>query len=262
MTAPIGQRVAWFCSKVFITNEYATYLKTEAPPYVGLQILNDWRAGKSPLMALAQLQQANSSEGLTMLVLHSGVPHDDAQGSKLMEVADRAVDFTRHFSSGYRACEYLQELYNDFTCAWADGAGLHMRTDYTAYFDCQRVPASQRPCVRLYGVTPEEAKRTPGTVASVIFNYQPPRFCFSLTEQQLLLFAICGTTDEELAELLNAAIVTVRKRFERIYGRVEEVAPQLFPNTNSQDAKRGGERKRYLIAYLHDHLEELRPCRK
>jgi len=54
----------------------------------------------------------------------------------------------------------------------------------------------------------------------------------------------------------------VKKRWSAIYERVADVDSELLPPSVANGAhalSRGAERRRYLLNYLRQHLEELRP---
>ena len=249
--------IVWFSLKVFISDEYAGFLKTDAPPYVGREVLRSWLKGASPCLDARDVRQANSSTGVNILVLNSGAPKRMRAPERMRRLADHAVDFARYCSAGYRCKELLQEFYDDFTCSWATGAGFRLRSEYG--WHGASIDNSVRP--RLYGVTAEEAAVSAGTLASTIFSYQPPRFFFRPNEQDLLVEALVGETDETLAKSLGLALVTVRKRWDGIYERVADALPEILqPSRPLENGARGGEKKRLLLSYLRQHPEELRPC--
>lgn len=262
--APPGQRITWFCLKVFIEDDYAEYLRKEAPPFVGAQVLRSWRKGRSPLMTAAQVQHANSTEGVNILVLNSGAPRHMMTGDNLTMLAERVVDFSWYFSSGYRCKEMFEEFYDDFTCQWAQNAGFRLRTAYSRYYEShpeERRPEGERPY--LYSVTAAEAHESAGTLASLIFRWKQPLFFFRPIEQELLLEALLGETDEDLARSLGVAMVTVRKRWDSIYDRVAAIRPAVLSSEwPSQSTCRSHEKKRRLLSYLRQHIEELRPIRQ
>ncbi len=101
-----------------------------------------------------------------------------------------------------------------------------------------------------------------GSWAGALFDYNPPRFGFSRSEQQLLASAWHGGTDEELSEVLGISISAVKKTWQTIYQRVTARRPDLTPPSKHSDSAprdRGKEKKQRLIAYLREHPEELRP---
>jgi DNA-binding CsgD family transcriptional regulator len=95
-----------------------------------------------------------------------------------------------------------------------------------------------------------------------LFEYQPPQFGFSRSEQRLLLLALNGGTDQELSVELGISLFTVKKTWRAIYERVSACRPELIPFNSAAEngtSERGREKKQRLIAYLREHLEELRP---
>jgi hypothetical protein len=114
----------------------------------------------------------------------------------------------------------------------------------------------------VFGLTRELGLKHLGLWAATLFVYERPRFCFSRGEQRLLLAALRGGTDEELSDELATSIATVKKMWLSIYERVAAGAPELIPVHSQADfgmSERGKEKKHRLLAYLRDHLEELRP---
>jgi hypothetical protein len=112
------------------------------------------------------------------------------------------------------------------------------------------------------GLRKEEAFANPGSRLSSFFVRMPPRFHFNRSEQLLLQHALMGETSDELAASLCISPWTVKKRWHAIYERVADVDRELLlpPVANSPDAtSRGAERRRHLLHYLRQHLEELRP---
>src|SRR5215475_13015188 len=86
---------------------------------------------------------------------------------------------------------------------------------------------------------------------------------FSPGEQRLLLTALLGGTDEDLADELGISLSAVKKAWLSIYERVSIYDPKLVPSPAPNEEgipERGKMKKHRLLAYLHDHPEELRPA--
>ena len=113
----------------------------------------------------------------------------------------------------------------------------------------------------LTGMTRELALAQNGSwLGSLFLLYQPPQIGFSRSEQRLLLSAMSGSTDQELSDEMAVSLATVKKTWRSIYDRVAVRSPELVPgNANEASNRRGKEKKQRLIAYLREHLEELRP---
>ncbi len=164
---------------------------------------------------------------------------------------------------GYRIKEFLTDPIGRETLQWMLEAGARLRRDYSNYFRqnpfLEREP-SQRPC--LVGLTREEALVHPGSNVASLFIYTAPRFHFSRSQRMLLQHALMGQTCEKLATSLSLSPWTVKKRWQAIYERVTDVDNELLPLPIAHGARgssRGAERRRHLLNYLRQHLEELRP---
>ncbi len=260
--APLGKRIVWQCFKVFVTDDFARSLYApNATPLASRQLLERFRHGVSlPLLDREQIRCINSGAngGLNMLVTHYGSPFPmDPKNDSWREVGGNLLLFTEYFSSGHRVRELIEEFYDDYNAQLAQEAGFCPRTEFADYYHDKPEPNPfYKP--RVLAATPDEVHERPGTIAAAILHYDPPRFYFNDREQELLLSALIGETDEGIAERMNVASVTVRKRWDSIYGRVESAHPGFFGD-HTDTPKRGTEKKRTLIAYLRHHHEELRP---
>src|SRR5205807_2542776 len=164
---------------------------------------------------------------------------------------------------GYRIKEFLTDPIGRETSQWMLNAGARFRRDYSNYFrqnPLHEPESSQRPC--LVGLTKDEALVHPGSNVASLFIYTAPRFHFSQSQRTLLQHALMGQTCEKLATSLCLSPWTVKKRWQAIYDRVMDVDSELLPLPLAYGAhasSRGAERRRHLLNYLRQHLEELRP---
>jgi DNA-binding CsgD family transcriptional regulator len=273
ISAASGSRILWFCFKVFASDEQAEYFKWEAPPFLGRNLMELHRQKLPlPLMTPDQLRKANApnGSGVTMVVLNSGfAPSVLEDTEKMALISDKVIDFNCYFVAGYNLNEVLLELYDDFSFAWARGAGYHPRSDYSPYYERRDTHTElEKNCPRpqLWGVNREEGHQGIGTVAGIVFKYQTPQFYFRPADQEMLMWALASATDAELAEELCLSPNTIKRRWKTIYERVEMVNPTLFEHVfrtgESGSGERGSERRRHLLNYLKQHPEELRPLPK
>ncbi len=106
------------------------------------------------------------------------------------------------------------------------------------------------------------ADTPPSTPVSAVFTYLPPRFRFTAGEQRMLLRAIDGLTDEEIAGTLDVSRDAVKRTWRSIYDHVIQVMPDLVerrPAGGSGEGARGQEKRRRIVAYVRDNTQELRP---
>jgi hypothetical protein len=73
-------------------------------------------------------------------------------------------------------------------------------------------------------------------------------------------------TDTELASALGISVSVVKKTWLSIYQRAGCLLPEpiltntsLYDGAGKPEGERGKEKRRMLLAYVRDHLEELRP---
>ncbi|MBV9851285.1 MAG: tetratricopeptide repeat protein, partial [Armatimonadetes bacterium] len=256
---PAGRGVAYFCLIVFLTDSFAEYVRATAAPCFALQALRRWRAGAPPFLDLDSIRRANTDGGLVMACLQSGAPEEYLAGEAGREVRDLIAESMALVCGGYRLREFFIESYSPASQAWQENAGFRVCNDYAAYYAACDPPPGQRACLNV--ATRQQTRAGEGTVVASVFNHRPPRFGFTDGEQELLRWALTGLTDEELAAELSLAVISVSKRWSRIYERVLDVAPGLFPpEATAGGQKRGPEKRRRLLHYLRRHPEELRPA--
>jgi hypothetical protein len=153
--------------------------------------------------------------------------------------------------------ERLQWAVDSGGLFWDPIRALYTRTPPVTLEEFFREP-------HIIGITRElEAGRLGSWVGS-LFDYHPPQFGFSRSEQKLLLSALAieTGTDRELAQHLGVSVPTIKKMWLSIYRRIGERMPQLIPesaNGESRATERGKEKRRRILAYLRVHREELRP---
>ena len=77
------------------------------------------------------------------------------------------------------------------------------------------------------------------------------------------LRALLNESDSEIASAMTISLDAVKKTWRRAYDRVAVAAPSLLGKaTAAASNRRGTEKRRHLLEYLRDHLEELRPTSK
>ena len=258
---PVGERLVQFGATVFLTDAFVRETAAEMRPHLGVRVVTDILAGRSPVLSLAEIRGANSRDGLNLFALHFGVSMQRVEARDLPVVYARIPENFFYLHQGYNFKEILVEFCDEGVVQFSLASGFHLRTDYADFYDSHRLPLpppGRRP--RRLGVKRGEAADAPGTYIGKIFPYQRPQFFFTQGEQRLLLRALQGDTDEEAALALHIAVPTVKTRWRAIYDRVQARAPDLLPKIGVSQATRGGEKRRLLLNYLRQHLEELRPA--
>jgi len=239
---PAGRRLVHFGASVFVTDDFAREVRARPRPCLSDVVLDRILAGHSPVLDAPAIRHANTGGGLNVFVLHVGMAAaldpDERQA-----VLARAPDTFFLVHQGFRLKEILLQYEDEGPQRFAEAGGFQWRDRASG----------------LLGLTREEARARPGAYAGRLFAYEPPRLGFGAREQQILQRALLGETDAETAEALHLATDTVKARWRGIYGRVAERAPELLPQGEGADLKRGAEKRRHLLHYLRHHPEELRP---
>jgi len=81
-----------------------------------------------------------------------------------------------------------------------------------------------------------------------------PRFGFTDLEQNVLALALRGSTDVEIAEYLGLTLVTIKKRWDRIFHKVEPFG--ALDIALSDDTTAGKQRRRVVLQMMKEHPEE------
>ena len=109
-------------------------------------------------------------------------------------------------------------------------------------------------------ITHEDALAVTGSFVGPLFHHREPMLQLRDADQRLLLTALDGLTDQELAVKLNLSLITVKKRWIGIFEETAAIKPDLLAAGCSNDGgQRGKQKRHHLRAYLRSHPEELRP---
>lgn len=261
--APVGKRFHYSAVGVYLTDEYAETLKRGEAAYVSRRILSMWLAGRAPLLNAKQIQIANSTTGLRLLVIHTGLLPEDLDPVAGRHIRDSTDKYCYYGMGGFNYREILFEVYGDFQKQWFTGIGMLPKADNNVFFAAQKLPTPfPEHYPYLMGVTSEESAVRHGYIIRHGFVTGQPRFFFKSLERKMLLFAMEGLTDEEVAKYLCVSLGTVRKYWEAIYERVGEVAPELLETAVGKQARSGGhgaQKRRRLLNYIRHNIEETRP---
>jgi hypothetical protein len=249
------------CSAI-ISADFLQEAKTPPFFWIGPELARRVCLGQSPLLSDKQVREGNSHGGLNVTIW------ERAQHVRDMHRIEVSNSFFSTFIELHRGFQ-LKEIVGQGSTV--ETLAAHSRNGYlfiskgdgkyTETMDKQPHDLIREP--HLTGLTRELAFSRLGTWASTLFLYEPPRFGFSPGEQRLLLTALLGGTDEDLADELGISLSAVKKAWHSIYERVSNYDAKLVPSPAPVEegiAERGKMKKQRLLAYLRDHPEELRPA--
>lgn len=261
--APRRSQVVSFGATVFVTDAFCALARSSFSPYLGDQLARHYLASKPVALNRKQIGRANARTGLNVMMCFSACRPDGLSRQHLLAVHEKQSEAFYHALGGYRVKEFVAELIGEEPFHRMLDAGARLRRNYLHHFRKRRLPVPQsarRPW--LVGLTKEEAFAHPGAHVAGLFVCPAPRFHFNRSEQALLLHALREETCEELATSLFISPWTVKKRWQAIYERVAKIDHELLPPLRAGSlhaTSRGLERRRHLLNYLRQHLEELRP---
>jgi hypothetical protein len=252
---------------VFVTDDFVRELKTPPGIWIGPELLKRIGRGDSPILSDSEFREANSRGGLNLLVWE-GCIRPGFEKSK--ELFRQHMNTFLEEHTGFLLNEVISsqpESVERFRWTLQSGAMLWNPVvgRYEESFKKDPKEIIMKP--HLLGITRKlELERPDNTISWVgaLFDYHPPHCGFSRSEQRMLLVALDGRgTDRELSRKLGVSVSTVKKKWLSVYRRMADRLSKLDPN-HSQPGwpmiQRGAEKKRYLLAYLRKHPEELRPA--
>jgi hypothetical protein len=252
-------QVAAFGVSVFVREDVLRQLKTAPLVWIGPELV--WRAHASDgaILSPKEIRDANSGAGLSLVVwagLVSAPPPNERIHTELWKAF-----FEAHV--GYHISELICQPLDPLQAHATIQAGLSMLSGDGQYVDDARSEPWEKLTENAFilGGDRQLVAKHFGCWLSALFTYTPPRIHFRPAEQRLLLAALSGLTDEELSNALGVSHSAVKKTWCVVYDRAAAALPDEFLDKmdDKPETRRGKQKKQRLLAYLRDHMEELRP---
>lgn len=258
--------ICLFGFSAMVRDDFLREMKKLPPFWVGPELTRRVIEGESPVLTDKELREANSRDGLNLLVWEScAMPGYEARSElpRYMMVAftevHRGYLWKEIIAVQSESPDRLRHTLRTGGFLWDPIGGCYTDGGSKDPDEIVRTP-------HIVGVTRELERSRPGNWSGSwvggLFDYQAPVLGFNRSEQRLLSGALSGATDERLAGMLGASPPTVKKMWVSIYNRVKDRLPALIPDplrTDTLAGSRGKEKRRGLLAYLREHSEELRP---
>lgn len=255
---PVAQKIFCMASGVFVTPEFSARLLSDRRAFLADEIYRRELAGEPVILARTDVARSNTGQGVDVVGLDYAVESlrwSDFAGLRLLPLITESM---RAWIGGYRLRSMHRELFEPALHLMARAAGWRRRNPTV---DAPRGASSLRGLrPALYGLTLSEALTAPGSAASLHFLYTEPTLRFTPAQQELLLLALLGQSDLESANSLKKSLGTIKKQWQAVFEWVSRMPPDWIPPdvVGSDDGKRGVEKRRRLLQYLRQHLEELR----
>jgi hypothetical protein len=235
----VGLGAACFVSAQFIDAEL-----TDPRPGIIARFMEGFVAGRPMVLNRAEVARGNAGEGVDILQIYGTLRPGLSQQEEFEAVALLWSKFSE-YCNGHRIRRAMSEITSESERRFTRGSGLKL-------------------------IELEEANRflacaTPGSVADVpssaglgIFIYKEPVLRLRETDQELLLAAIEGGTDEEIGIRLGLNQNAVKARWRSAPARIAEARPDLV-ECEDRGEGRGPQKRHHILAYVREHFEELRP---
>ncbi|MEZ5819021.1 MAG: hypothetical protein R3D44_18280 [Hyphomicrobiaceae bacterium] len=241
--------------------EIESYL-AEPVPFPSLHILSRVLSGaRGAFLSPREVGKGNAEGSLNQLTVYYGQTVKSPEAPLWRQMLPSSHKLHREVHGGYRLRRLLQD-------EWTENEPVFSHAGYRVL---RRFPAGTpsplglgplRAPRSLVGLTAAEAaEQLPGTTASFLFEYRKPRLGLTSAERRLLWHALTHDTDTDLTRALNLSLNTIKTTWRRIYDRFESRLPFVIEAAQDSDVAttRGAEKRRRVLAYVQDHLEELRP---
>ena len=231
----------------FIRPEYVS----QSPPgrtTVLNTVMSAAMEGGNPFLSPREVGEGNARGELHLLNFFGNMDVIDLSDPQLANFYRTSNEGHRFFHFGYSLSAMWMEVSTVHHAHELRQIGMHLEREIPL------VPGSTATLMRL---TRQDALANPYARFSGYFFPPAPRFTFSMGEQSLLERALLDDSDDVAAAALHVSGEAIQKRWRSIYAKTAAVDPHLLLPASS-----GTARRKAVLHYLRQHLEELRPYRK
>lgn len=244
---PRSNRMVGFGASVLVSSDFADVELANPRPDINSRVMASIHSGRSVLATPHEVARANSRDGVNVLSLCGTWRHEILSPLDLQDTQTLMVSGFVEVHAGYRIRRIFQE-----TAAEPERGFVRRSTEFRLVAD---FPEAGR---ELFLMTRESVQGLPGSLGNVLFRFREPVLRLRDSDQQLLLAALRGATDQELASGLGFTLSAVKARWRATIARVEEAMPDLVRDVINHEG-RGAQKRHRVLAYVRIHPEELRP---
>ena len=244
---PRSQRMVGFGASVLVSTSFVDAELANPRPDINSRVITSIHSGQSVLATPHEVAQANSGDGVNVLILCGTWRHQILSPQDLQDTQTISVTGFVELHAGYRIRRILQE-----PAAEPEKSFVRSSVEFRLVAN---FPEAGR---ELFLMTRESVQGLPGSVGNVLFSVREPVIRLRDSDQQLLLAALRGATDQELASGLGFTLSAVKARWRSTIARVEETMPDLVRDVVDHQG-RGAQKRHRVLDYVRSHPEELRP---
>lgn len=254
-TAPLS-----FAMSVIVHDRFVAQLKEQGAPWCANALYEELAAdrGHALLLDRRQTAQANAGDGVNIFVLHNPMRHHqltDPRNEALLPLGHTAFYFAHE---GFYIKSVLWEVYGPEHAGFIGGGGYLQWHDYANHPAVAGVDAERAPF--LYALERDVAGAKSYQPNHLwLFTRKRPLMRFTAKQQQQLAHALLGQSDRELQATLGISEDAVKQAWKGIVQRAAQIQPERFSREPGAGDGRGQSRRHLLLAYLRQHMEELRP---
>jgi len=256
-----GHRIVGFGAAAFVSRAFADRELSNPRPGLNARVIASVASGESVVLDETQLRQANTQGDLDLVVLYGQWRNDVLNAEQVLEAQTVLIAAFLEKHRGFRLHRILMEVVSEAEKSfYLDPGGIFRMVSEFPEFYAQHPSTEWNRDRCLAVVTRQEAFQVTGHITGMLFQHREPALGLSDADRRLLEAALSGLTDEELAGRLQIRLPSVKKRWRSIIERVSARA-DLFPGiwNGVDEGSRGRQKRHYVLAYVREHPEELRP---
>ncbi|HMW21941.1 MAG TPA: hypothetical protein PKC59_00780 [Burkholderiaceae bacterium] len=226
-------------------------------PYLADRLLRRHLAGEPVILDTAAIARGNGGAGLNLVVTHylqrqHDLTHPDCL--RMLPLAPMAWYFC---FAGNNLRRILGEVYGESAAAYVQAGGFRVLRRFPA---APGLPAESDPhlCELERSALPPAAFNA---MSLWVIHPPAPQLGLAPSQQAVAQLALVGETDQRIAARLQISPDAVKQAWRGIVMAAASVIPELrdLGDSSVSHRVRGTERRRVVVEYLRQHLEELRP---
>ena len=240
-------RIVGFGSSIFVSNDFVEAELKQMRPGTNSRLIADIARGQPVIPRDCELCPGVAKDGADMVLLggnylKTGLTEQHMREAQML-LPTAFVELFTGFRLNRILCETLSEGEREFN----ESSGV-WRT-------LQKFPNERA----LMLLTRKDAFSVSGSLAAILFAYEPPTLGLKDTEKELLAAALRGGTDNEIADRLHISQSSIKKRWQAVFDRVADTRADLLPENADRGAARGPQKRHRILTFVRTHPSELRP---
>jgi hypothetical protein len=242
-----GHRIIGFGSGVLVSAQFVDAEIATPRAYIASRVLASLEEGRSVLATSEMAARANAGDGVDVVILYNTYHADILDDEANQDVRMIFVNSLVYQLSGFRVSRILAET------TTKPMEALHRESpEYQTIGEFEAIGHV------IHLMTRKSVAALPGSMANPLFKSARPVLQLRNSDQELLLAALEGSTDHDLARQLGLTVSAIKARWRSTFARLAEVMPELVEDDVPKKI-RGSQKRHRVLAYVRRHMEELRP---